>query len=132
MARTDDDSWDPASGVGATATMVAAGRAMATKDPRRLINDPFAEPRFWGEAGQVAVDKIESLARRYRHTHFAIAKWDTSLRPFVEIVEKALHGLDRTAPFDLICFPADSADRFIDERGEIHLHHEDVEWLRLT
>ncbi len=44
MARTDDDSWDPASSVGATATMVAAGRAMATKDPRRLINDPFAEP----------------------------------------------------------------------------------------
>jgi methyltransferase (TIGR00027 family) len=30
--------------VGATATMVAAGRAMATKDVRALINDPFAEP----------------------------------------------------------------------------------------
>ena len=44
MARSDDDNWDLASGVGATATMVAAGRAMATKDPRRLINDPFAEP----------------------------------------------------------------------------------------
>ena len=44
MARTDDDSWDLASSVGATATMVAAGRAMATKDPRGLINDPFAEP----------------------------------------------------------------------------------------
>src|ERR1700684_3591690 len=44
MARTDDDSWDLASSVGATATMIAAGRAMATKDPRGLINDPFAEP----------------------------------------------------------------------------------------
>ena len=44
MARTDDDSWDLASSVGATATMVAAGRAMATKDPRGLIDDPFAEP----------------------------------------------------------------------------------------
>lgn len=44
MARTDDDTWDLTSSVGATATMVAAGRAMATKDPRRLINDPFAEP----------------------------------------------------------------------------------------
>ena len=44
MARTDDDSWDLASSVGVTATMVAAGRAMATRDPRRLINDPFAEP----------------------------------------------------------------------------------------
>jgi methyltransferase (TIGR00027 family) len=44
MPRTHDDNWDLASSVGATATMVAAGRAMATKDPRGLINDPFAEP----------------------------------------------------------------------------------------
>jgi O-methyltransferase involved in polyketide biosynthesis len=33
MARTDDDNWDLASSVGATATFVAYGRAMATKDP---------------------------------------------------------------------------------------------------
>lgn len=44
MARSNDDSWDLASGVGATATMIAAARAMATKDPRHLIDDPFAEP----------------------------------------------------------------------------------------
>lgn len=44
MSRTDDDTWDLASSVGATATMVAAGRAMATKDPRKLIDDPYAEP----------------------------------------------------------------------------------------
>ena len=44
MARSNDDSWDLASSVGATATMVAAGRAIATRDPRGLINDPFAEP----------------------------------------------------------------------------------------
>ncbi|MGH3598245.1 MAG: class I SAM-dependent methyltransferase [Mycobacterium sp.] len=43
MTRADDDSWDLASSVGMTATMIAAGRAMATKDPRGLINDPFAE-----------------------------------------------------------------------------------------
>jgi methyltransferase (TIGR00027 family) len=44
MTRTDDDTWDLASSVGVTATLIAAGRAMATKDPRGLINDPFAEP----------------------------------------------------------------------------------------
>jgi len=44
MARTDDDSWDLTSSVGATATAVAAGRALATKDPRQLIEDPFADP----------------------------------------------------------------------------------------
>lgn len=44
MARTDDDTWDLANGVGATATGVAVGRALATRAPQRLINDPFAEP----------------------------------------------------------------------------------------
>jgi len=44
MARTDNDSWDLTSSVGATATAVAAGRALATKDPRHLIDDPFADP----------------------------------------------------------------------------------------
>ncbi len=44
MARTDNDTWDLASSVGVTATMVAASRAMASKSERPLINDPFAEP----------------------------------------------------------------------------------------
>ena len=44
MARTDNDTWDLASSVGATATMVAAARAMATTAEDALIDDPFAEP----------------------------------------------------------------------------------------
>jgi len=44
MARTDDDTWDLANGVGATATGVAVGRALASRGPNPLINDPFAEP----------------------------------------------------------------------------------------
>jgi methyltransferase (TIGR00027 family) len=43
-ARYDGDTWDLASSVGATATMVAAARAMATRADRPLIDDPFAEP----------------------------------------------------------------------------------------
>src|SRR4051794_18606121 len=44
MARVDSDSWDIASSVGATATMVAAARAIASREPDALIDDPFAEP----------------------------------------------------------------------------------------
>lgn len=44
MARTDGDSWDLASSVGATATMVAAARAAASREPDALIDDPYAEP----------------------------------------------------------------------------------------
>jgi methyltransferase (TIGR00027 family) len=42
MARTDDDTWDPATGVGMTATFGAVARAVATN--KGIINDPFAEP----------------------------------------------------------------------------------------
>jgi methyltransferase (TIGR00027 family) len=44
VARTDNDNWDLASSVGATATMVAAARAMASRGPEPLITDPFADP----------------------------------------------------------------------------------------
>ncbi len=44
MTRTENDSWDLASSVGATATAVAASRAMASKDPDPLLDDPWADP----------------------------------------------------------------------------------------
>jgi methyltransferase (TIGR00027 family) len=44
MPRTDNDTWDLATSVGATATMVAAARAIATKADNPLIEDRFAEP----------------------------------------------------------------------------------------
>jgi methyltransferase (TIGR00027 family) len=43
MARTDNDTWDLASSVGATATMVAAARAVASRQPDAVIDDPYAD-----------------------------------------------------------------------------------------
>jgi methyltransferase (TIGR00027 family) len=42
--RYDGDSWDLASSVGATATMVAAARALVTRIDGALFSDPYAEP----------------------------------------------------------------------------------------
>ena len=42
--RTEGDSWDLASSVGATATMVAAARALASQGPDALLDDPLADP----------------------------------------------------------------------------------------
>lgn len=42
--RTEGDSWDLASSVGATATMVAASRALASRGPDALLDDPLADP----------------------------------------------------------------------------------------
>ena len=42
MARADRDRWDLATSVGATATMIAAERAVASDE--KLIDDPYAAP----------------------------------------------------------------------------------------
>lgn len=44
MARSENDTWDLASSVGATATAVAASRAIASQGPEPLLNDPWADP----------------------------------------------------------------------------------------
>jgi methyltransferase (TIGR00027 family) len=44
ITRQEGDSWDLASSVGATATMVAAARALASREPNPLIDDPYAAP----------------------------------------------------------------------------------------
>ncbi|RSD07787.1 SAM-dependent methyltransferase [Amycolatopsis eburnea] len=42
MSRYDGDSWDETSGVGATATLAAVARAVASRED--VIDDPFAAP----------------------------------------------------------------------------------------
>lgn len=87
-------------------------------------------PRFWGEAGHAGPDKLCSLVRRHRETHFALAKWDTVLDPFVEMVEEILAEFAGTQPCDLLHFPGDAAERYVDKCGRITLSHADLEWVR--
>ncbi|TQS46010.1 SAM-dependent methyltransferase [Cryptosporangium phraense] len=56
--RPDSDTWDLATSVGATATMAAAARAIATRADRSLIDDPFAEPLV----RSVGIDLLTRLA----------------------------------------------------------------------
>jgi len=69
MARTDNDTWDLATSVGATATGVAVGRALANRAENPLIKDPFAEPlvRAVGvdfftrvASGELAADDVDN------------------------------------------------------------------------
>src|ERR1700744_3313143 len=75
MARAENDTWDLASSVGATATAVAASRAMASQGPDPLLDDPFADPlvRAVGLTpfirlldGEIGPDDDPAAARRTR------------------------------------------------------------------
>ena len=78
MPRTDNDSWDLATSVGATATMVAAARAVASKADDPLIVDPFAEPlvRAVGVdfftrwvTGEISADAVDDSESGWRLAH---------------------------------------------------------------
>src|ERR1700753_1478905 len=43
MTRSGNDTWNLATSVGATATMVAAARAAASRQACPIINDPYAQ-----------------------------------------------------------------------------------------
>ncbi|WP_441960080.1 class I SAM-dependent methyltransferase [Mycolicibacterium houstonense] len=59
MSRSDNDSWDLTSSVGATATVVAAQRAIASRGPDPLINDPYAEPLVRAVGGDVVATMLD-------------------------------------------------------------------------
>lgn len=98
--------------------------------PDLVETDEHSRPVFWGEAGRVGARKMRTLVERYGHTHFVFAKWDANLAPIENILVKPMASRSRTSPVDLISFPDDSADRFIDPQGGIRLCLADVKWRR--
>ncbi|MBJ7400638.1 class I SAM-dependent methyltransferase [Mycolicibacterium sp.] len=86
MVRTDHDTWDLASGVGATATLVAAARALASRQQDPLIDDPFADV-------PVRAVGIEAFAR---------------------VLEDDAILADQDSPRLLVYLPPDAQDRLFD------------------
>lgn len=64
MARTDNDTWDLASSVGATATAVAAQRAIASQGPNPLLDDPYADPLVRAVGIDVFVKLLDGQVER--------------------------------------------------------------------
>jgi methyltransferase (TIGR00027 family) len=80
-ARNEGDSWDLASSVGVTATMVAASRALASREPDPLLDDRFAEPlvRAVGHPfftrmldGEIASDNDEGFTLQQRNEQVTV------------------------------------------------------------
>lgn len=68
MARTDDDSWDIAEGVGATALGVAWARSQEATSECPLYTDPYAEmfieeaiARGWEQPHRIMAERIRSI-----------------------------------------------------------------------
>lgn len=88
------------------------------------------EPVFWGEAGRVSPAKIAALVKRYPDTHFAVGKWASTAGAHTGWLQDAVDGVRRSAPVDLLIFPENASD-FIDEKGNIHITFDDIEYVQI-
>ena len=61
MTRTDDDSWDIATGVGLTAVTIAVSRAVETASERPLIVDPYAALLIDGDELRSATESFNAM-----------------------------------------------------------------------
>jgi methyltransferase (TIGR00027 family) len=134
MPRTDNDTWDLATSVGATATMVAAARAVATKADNPLINDQFAEPLVravgvdfltrWaaGDLAGVDVDDDDSTWKLHQmpdamaaRTHFFDVFFHEATQAGIRQAVILASGLDARAyrldwPADMTVFEVDQPE----------------------
>ncbi|MGN7780353.1 SAM-dependent methyltransferase [Mycolicibacterium sp. 22603] len=125
MGRVDSDTWDLATSVGVTATVVAMNRAIATRANIAGISDPYAEPlvsavgvgayaRYArGEIEGAAADDIarmaDGIAARTRfYDDFVTDAVDSGIRQVVILAS----GLDARAyrlrwPADVVVYELD-------------------------
>jgi len=93
--------------------------------------DPFGQPQFWGESGHVAQSKLRDLVKQHRLTHFAWMPFAGQIRDHAALVRKAVNGVRRSAPFDVIAHPPDGLVRFVQPDGTVTITFNDVIWERL-
>lgn len=125
MGRVDSDTWDLATSVGVTATVVAMNRAIATRTNIAGVSDPYAEPlvsavgvgayaRYArGEIDGAAADDIsrmaDGIAARTRfYDDFLVNAVDSGIRQVVILAS----GLDARAyrlrwPTDIVVYELD-------------------------
>lgn len=78
--------------------------------PDLLALDDLGEPQFWGECGEVSVEKLRFLLNRFRSTHFVFSRWHVKLAPYALAIQQALPRAARSTPIELINFPESASD----------------------
>ncbi len=87
-------------------------------------------PVFWAECGETGRNKLASLVKSFPATHLVVAKQVPTLAPYESMLQRALAGVRRMAPVELLNVPPDAA-RFIGEDGEVTIDAADVDVVRL-
>lgn len=102
--------------------------------PDVVALDSGGAPVWWGECGSVTASKLSNLAGAYPACRISVCKFGRSdLRGYAAVLRSQLElSRRRAAPFDLISFPADSAEKFLRADGSISISFDDLDVTELS
>lgn len=81
---------------------------------------------FWAECGNVSIDKIEKLFKKYRQAHFVFVKEEKDVPVFEKQLEKRTKDIPSLPLIDIVIYPPQFKEWWISEEGDVFLPREEV------
>ena len=81
---------------------------------------------FWAEVGNVSMNKIEKLFKKYRRAHFVFVKEQKDVDAFKKQLDKMAKDMRSLPLVDIVVYPEHFAEWNISEEGDVFIRKDDV------
>ncbi len=85
---------------------------------------------FWAECGNVSLNKIEKLFKKYRQAHYVFVKEERDVPIFQKNLEKQLKDLHTLPLVDIVVYPEHFHEWNVSAEGDVFIRKEDVTIIR--
>ena len=85
---------------------------------------------FWAECGNVSMDKIEKLFKKYRQAHFVFVREENDMAAFKKNLTKRTKDLHSLPLIDIIVYPEQFKEWWVSDEGDVFVPREEVNIIR--
>ena len=81
---------------------------------------------FWAEVGNVSINKIEKLFKKYRQAHFVFVKEERDVATFQKQLDKMSKDAHSLPLVEIVVYPEHFQEWNVSEEGDVFIRKEDV------
>ncbi|MDP2653072.1 MAG: YaeQ family protein [Candidatus Omnitrophota bacterium] len=85
---------------------------------------------FWAECGNVSMNKVEKLFKKYRKAHYVFVKEQRDVPTFEKHMEKVAKEMHTLPVVDIVIYPEHFHEWNVSEEGDVYIRREDVDIIR--
>jgi len=81
---------------------------------------------FWSEVGNVSINKIEKLFKKYRQAHFVFVKEPTDVPAFKKQLDKMSKDMHTLPRVDIVVYPEHFQEWNVSGEGDVFIRKDEV------